>query len=184
MADVLFISQEFLRTNSIINDNTDWELIQPTIISCQDIYLEQILGTVLFEDLKTKIAADATLSTHSNDLILVRDYIAKVLLWYVQMQSMPTFKYRFMNKGIMVRSGNDSQPIPLDELKQEMDRLRIIAEAYAERLTKYLTHHVDLYPKYREYLLEGKLPLNSNYTTGIDLEDYRYTVPHSNDSDI
>ena len=56
--DALFISQQYLKDKSLINDNTDWELLQPSIIMIQDLYLQQVLGTPLFEDLQDKITAN------------------------------------------------------------------------------------------------------------------------------
>jgi hypothetical protein len=66
--DALFISQQYLKDKSLINDNTDWELLQPSIIMIQDLYLQQVLGTPLFEDLQDKIT-DNTLSVDETNLI-------------------------------------------------------------------------------------------------------------------
>jgi hypothetical protein len=178
MVDVLFISQQYLREKSIINDNTDWELLQPTIIGVQDIYLEQILGTIFYEDLKNKIDS-STLSTDETNLI--KNYIQPILLWYVQMEAMPIFKYRFVNKGVMVKQSENSQPISEQELDKQMDRFRIKAEVYAQRLTRYLMYNSNVFPKYKEYQLEGKFPNANNFTTGIDLGDFR-PIKYTNDS--
>lgn len=183
--DALFVTEEYLQQNSIINDNADWKLIQPTIIGVQDIYIEQILGTQLYEDLKTKIDADPTLAGNPTDLALIKNYIQPVILWYVQMEAMPIFKYRFMNKGVMVKQSENSQPISESELNQQMDRFRIKAEVYAERLRKYLVYHAGDFPKYYEFLSEGKRPVRSAYSTGIDLgdEDLIYRKPQRNHND-
>jgi hypothetical protein len=53
--DALFLSQQYLKDKSLINDNTDWELLQPSLIMLQDLKLQQILGTPLFEDRKSVV---------------------------------------------------------------------------------------------------------------------------------
>lgn len=131
--DVLFISQDYLKDNSVINDNADFELIRPTIIMCQDIYLQQAVGTPLYDDLKLAIvnynASPSTpITTAYSNLITYK--IQKMLLWYVQMEALPLLKFRFENKGIMVKSSDNSQAIDTNDLKYLMDRCRIKAEHY------------------------------------------------------
>ncbi len=172
--DVLFITQEYLKENSVINDNADFELIKPTIIMCQDVYLQQSLGTALYEDLKLAVinyngSPSITIPTNYSNLITFK--IQKMLLWYVQMESLPLLKFRFENKGIMVKSSENSTPIDTNDLKFMMDRARIKAEHYSELLTKFLIDNNNLYPKYNEISCNGLNPTDSAYTTGIYLPD-------------
>lgn len=172
--DVLFISQDYLKDNSVINDNADFELIRPTIIMCQDIYLQQAVGTPLYEDLKLAIvnynASPSTpITTAYSNLITYK--IQKMLLWYVQMEALPLLKFRFENKGIMVKNSDNSQPIDTNDLKYLMDRCRIKAEHYSELLIKYLIDNSSTYPKYLECSCDGLNGTDSAYTTGIYLPD-------------
>lgn len=172
--DVLFISQDYLKDNSVINDNADFDLIRPTIIMCQDVYLQQAIGTPLYEDLKQAIidyngSPSVPIPTNYSNLINYK--IQKMLLWYVQMEALPLLKFRFENKGIMVKSSDNSQPIDTGDLKFLMDRARIKAEHYSELLIKYLIDNSSSYPKYNEISCDGLNGTDSAYTTGIYLPD-------------
>ena len=57
MADVLFISENYLKQNSVINDNVDMKILTPTIIWVQDNYIQKILGQDLFEEMQSQITA-------------------------------------------------------------------------------------------------------------------------------
>lgn len=172
--DVLFIDQQYLEDNSTIDYNIDYKIIRPIIIMCQDVYLQQAIGTPLYEDLKQAIidynASPSTpIPTNYRNLIIYK--IQKMLLWYVQMEAIPHLKFRFENKGIMVKSSENSQPIDTPDLKYLQDEYRIKAEHYSELLIKYLIDKSSTYPKYLECSCDGLNGTDSAYTTGIYLQD-------------
>ena len=172
MADVFFISKAYLEEMSVINENADWKILKPTIIMVQDIYLQKILGTPLYNDLKTKLIADITLATYPNEKALIDNYISKALVWYIKMEATMEFKFRYMNKGVMVKNSDNSQPADTNDLKYLMDKWRVNAEMYAQLLTDYLTMNTNTFPKYLEVDDSGMVAKNKNYTSGIYLSDY------------
>jgi len=169
MDEYLFISQDYLIENSIINSNVDYKNLRSTIIMVQDIYLQQILGTVMYEDLCAKGLASPR-GFNSDEITLIKKYIQKTLMWYVLMESTPEFKFKYMNKGVMVKSSENSQAADTSDIFKLMDMWRIKAEQYAELLTKYLTNNTDLFPTYLDYTCEGLNASTTNYSTGIDLD--------------
>jgi len=166
--DALFISQQYLKDKSLINDNTDWELLQPSIIMLQDLKLQQVLGTPLFDDLQSKINAG---TLNSNETNLITKYIQKMLHWYIVMEATTILKYRYSNKGVVVKSSENSQPISESEMKTLKDDWRAVAEEYAELLTKYLVKNEGLFPLYNTYNSEGMYRSRTNLSTGIFLND-------------
>ena len=177
--DALFISQQYLKDKSLINDNTDWELLQPSIIMIQDLYLQQVLGTPLFEDLQDKITAN-TLSV--NETTLIKKYIQKMLHWYILMEATTILKYRYTNKGVVIKSSDNSQPISESEMKVVKDEWRSVAEQYAELLTKYLIKYSSTFPLYNTYNSEGMNRSLTNLSTGIFIND-DYIIRKVNPSD-
>jgi hypothetical protein len=170
MAQVDFININTLKENSLIDDNVDAKLLTPTLRVVQDIYLQKILGTPLYEDFKTKITADETLAAYPNHLALMRDYIKNVLIYYVCMHSLHAIRYRMMNKGVMVKNSDNSNPADSLEVKVIKDEFRMFAESYAELLTKYLKENTDTFPLYDDLTETGMNAATTNYTTGIDLD--------------
>lgn len=169
MADVYFIDISVLKEDSLIDPNVDNKLLLPILVVVQDVYLQAILGTPLFEDLQDKIETDPTLAGNANELLLMRKYIKKVLMYYVCMHAPMALKYRMMNKGVMIKSSENSQAAEAIELKVVKDEFKYIAETYAELLTKYLNENKTLFPLYGQQTDTGMNAAATNYTTGIDL---------------
>jgi hypothetical protein len=167
MADVFFISETKLKELSGVDDNMDFKRLKPTIIAVQDIYIQKILGTNLYNDLKTKLTADVTLATNPNEKLLLDEYIAKVVVWYVKMESSLDIQFQYTNKAVMTKSGENAQPVQTSDLKYIMNQWRMNAERYSQLLTDYLIINEALFPKYTEASLAGMNPIQRNYTNGI-----------------
>jgi hypothetical protein len=187
MADVLFISETYFKRLAGVDGNVDWKKLESTVIAVQDIYIEQILGTPLYNDLKTKITADPTMSTYPNEKDLIDEYIAKALAWYIKMEASLDFKFAYQNKGIMVKSSDNSSAADTSDIKYLKDNWRKNAETYSERLTKHLLLNTTTFPKYAERTLDGVNPNVRNFTVPCALRNYSYKsdcgLKSPNDSD-
>ena len=72
MTSTFIISEAKLREFTDINDNLDTAFLKNAVREAQDIYLQRIIGTVLYE----KILSDIDASTLSGEyLTLVESYI-------------------------------------------------------------------------------------------------------------
>jgi hypothetical protein len=172
MSDIIFIQENYLKEVAAINDNVDFKMLKPTIIMCQDIYLQQVLGTPLFEDLKTKITANPSLSSYANEKLLIDKYISKYLAWVIKMEATLEFKFKYSNIGVVVKSGENNASAETSDLKMLMDGCRIKSEKYSELLTDYLKNNTTLFPKYYEYSITGLKPTNNNFFKGLMIRGY------------
>lgn len=167
--DALWISETYLKDNSIINNNTDFQTLQPVIILCQDQYIHPILGTALFDSIADQITSN-TVSASNQTLLNL--YIRKTLLWYILHECPPVFKYRFMNKGVMVKNSENSQPADLQEIQFLMNNFKQKAEWYAERITKFLIDNESTYPLFRSNSdIDQIQPNKTNFTSSLYLGD-------------
>ena len=169
MSNFLTITERYLKDNSIINENSDLKILQPIILMVQDVYLHRILGTDLFNDIKAEIIAE---SVSADNQTLLDNYILPLMLWYTLSESTPAFKYRYMNKGVMVKTSENSSAADLEEIKWLMDKWKNTAEDYAQRCTKYLKAHTTTYPLFLSNSdCDDIKPNKNNYTTSIYLGD-------------
>lgn len=171
MDDVYLVKPDYLMKLGGINKNVDMELVLPAIIAVQDIYIQQILGTPLYNDLKTKIIADESLASNPNEKALLKDYIAKALVWYLKMEISSDLSVRYMNKGVVSVQSEGSQQVDSAVLKTSIDSNRSKAERYSQLLTEYLVANSVTFPKYYEGSTTGMIPVVKNYTNGIYLRD-------------
>lgn len=172
MADVFFISESYFKEMSGVNDNVDFKLIRRSIITAQDFYIQKILGTPLFNDLKTKLTADNTLASYPNEKDLLDNYIAKTLVCYVKIGVGIATQYQYMNKAVITKNLENGTAITTQDLKYLNQELKNEAELYAQLLTRHLKLNIGLFPKYAELTLDGMNPTQRNFTNGIYMKNY------------
>ena len=168
MANVLFISEAFVKDNTLLHENIDFKFIRPVIMLSQDIHLQPKLGTTMFNELKTQIIG-GTLTTANTTLL--NDYIQPMLLYWVQAEAPAAISYKFLNKGLMQQSSENSSTSSLDEINFISQKYKDKAEWYTERLVNFLLENDADYPAYRnpESGLDAIQPDTRTFTTGMFL---------------
>lgn len=151
--EILDIS--YVKEKSILNNNIDWNILKPIIIKIQDLKLKPLLGTDLYNQILIQVIPADPLADPltypaltANNKILVDNYILPFLHWYLVAQCCVPLLFKFMNKGIMTRSSENSQPISLDELKFIESRYTLDAQEYGEAMVLYLKANTTLYAAY------------------------------------
>ena len=162
---VLFLSVDYLRDNTVINGNVDSELLEPFILLAQNVHVETIVGTKLYNDIIAKIEAD-TLT--GNNKTLVDDYLQPALVQWSLYESLPFINYRLTNKAISTKSSDNSEAVELDELHYLRTNVRDVAEYMSERATKFLRANKTLYPLFSLNVDCDEIkPNKTNYFSGI-----------------
>lgn len=167
MAQSLFISEDYVKSNSRIDENVDIKLIEPTIAEMQDVYLLQYLGSSLFNDLDTKIA---TSTTNAAEDTLIKDLIAPMLLKFVTMELTNVLLFRYSNKNVSTKSSDNAQPINDNNYTKLISYQKDRAEYYGQRLIDYLCGNASTYPAYCSTSNSWDVqPLSNSYTCGFYL---------------
>lgn len=165
---VLFLSVEYLRDNTVINGNVDSEILEPFILLAQNVHIETIVGTKLYNNIIEEIIAD-TLSADNQTLL--DDYLQPALLQWSLYESLPFINYKLTNKAISTKNSDNSDAVELDELHYLRTTVRDVAEYMSERATKFLKTNESTYPL---YLLNSECdeirPNKTNYFSGIVLD--------------
>ena len=127
---MFFISESYFKEMSGVMIMSILTFIRRSIITAQDFYIQKILGTPLFNDLKTKLTADNTLASYPNEKDLLDNYIAKTLVCYVKIGVGIATQYQYMNKAVITKNLENGSAITTQDLKylnQELKkRSRII----------------------------------------------------------
>jgi hypothetical protein len=143
----LFISPEDLVKRTAINGNVDRDQMIQFIKIAQDIHVQAILGTALYNRLKTDVL-NSTLA--GNYQTLLEDYVQDVLVHYSMTEILPFLAYKVSNGGVFKKQSENSEGIEKSELEYLIQRERDIAEHYGRRLVSYLTFYGSLTPEYYE----------------------------------
>ena len=164
---VLFLSVDYLRDNTVINGNVDSELLEPFILLSQNIHVETIVGTKLYNSIITSIEADTLAGDNKT---LIDNYIQPALIQWALYEALPFINYKLTNKSIATKSSDNSEAVELDELHYLRTNVRDNAETMSERATKFLKNNTDIYPLFLDNIECDEIkPNKTNYFSGIIL---------------
>ena len=163
---VLFLSVDYLRDNTVINGDVDSTLLEPFILLAQNVHVETITGTSLYNELIAEIVAD-TLT--ADNKILIDDYIQPALTQWSLYEALPFVNYKLTNKAISTKNSDNSDPVELNELHYLREAVRNVAEYMSERATLYLKANPNKYPLHLNYGTDCDdiRPNKTNYFSGI-----------------
>ena len=145
MTTTFIISEAKLRQFTDINDNLDTALIKNAVREAQDISLQRIIGTKLYN----KILSDIDASTLTgNYKTLVDDYIQDFLLYAAYYEALEAIYIRPRNNGLLTPTGGENS-IEVDRTRFNMKRQSVEnkMEYYAERLANYINEEQALFPE-------------------------------------
>ena len=170
--NILFISVETIKERTGLHSNTDEKLINPEILTSQDMYILPALGTALYERLQTGIQNN---NLTANETALLDTYITPTLVYYVMSELPMGLSYQFYNKGMIRKSGEGQENPSAAEMIDVADRYKSRAEFYKQRLVKYLLEKSgqNLFPEYNNpgSTYDTIVPERQAYTTTIWLGD-------------
>jgi hypothetical protein len=170
--NILFISVDTIKERTGLHFNTDEKLVNPEILTAQDMYILPALGTALYNRLQDGIAANNLTQVESN---LLDTYIAPTLVYYVMSELPMGLSYQFYNKGLIRKSGEGQENPSAAELIDVADRYKVRAEFYKQRLVKYLLDRSGFgtFPEYNNpgTAYDTIIPERQAYTTSIWLGD-------------
>jgi hypothetical protein len=168
MADILFISQSFLKENTQVSDNVDVKYIRESILWSQDSQIQPILGTTLYNRLKDDIQNSTLAGVYQT---LVDDYIQVCLKHYVTAECLQMAHYKITNKGLQIQDSEQSQPASSTRLDKLVEKEQNKGDWYRQRLIDYLCEYTSNYPEYEnpDSGVDTIQPTRDNYRTTIYL---------------
>ena len=145
MATALFINRTDLVKNSIIDGNVDTDKFIQFIKVAQQIDIQNLLGTDLYNKISTDIIAG---NLSGNYLTLVNSYVQPCLIWFAQMNYIPFAAYQIKNGGVFKHSSETAQNVDKNEVDYLVAKAREYANYYSTRLVDYLCFNDNLFPEY------------------------------------
>ena len=172
MATVYFITETYVKEQSIINENVETNIINRSIIDAQTIHLQNILGSNLYQKLQDLVSSgDIEDSENAAYKSLLDDYIVQTLVQWTMVEALPYIRYKVMNKSVSGQGSDNSNPVDSADLKFFQQSLRDKAEFYSQRLSDHIVCNVTDYPEYTTGTSEDMAPDTENYFSGMELDD-------------
>lgn len=167
MNNILLISEKTLKSQSYINNNVDSCYILPAIQTAQDIGLQQLIGTMLYDKLTSDIANDRLDDNYKK---LLDDYITPYLIYKVLANIQVPLAFKNRNAGVVKTSDDNITVVDMDDAKVMSSYYDKTASFYGIRLTNFLCANNNIYPEYRSVSSIADLRADRDaYNTGIFL---------------
>jgi hypothetical protein len=147
----LLIEIQRLKQYSVVNNNLDAKLIEPTIVMCQDLHLQSILGTDLYEEICNQIT---TATVTALNQTLLNDYIEPYLTNLVISEGLIDWHIKITNTDVINAATLNATSENPSGVFSIQNKYRSIADNYANTLYLYLISNTANYPLYLNGNLE------------------------------
>ena len=151
----LFISHKDLVRHTPISGNLDFDRVQHYVEISQDIHIQGLLGTNLYDKLQNDILTNTLTADYE---LLLKEYIKPTLAQYALLEFLPFAPYSVNNKGIFKASSENAALPNKEELLVMVEATRDIAQHYATRLVDKLVNYPTTYPEYLTNTLDQMNP--------------------------
>lgn len=145
MAEVLFVSPNYLKKVTQLNGSVDENYISQAVIIAQDKHLQTYLGSDLYDALKARVTAGTVTGLYAT---LMDAYVRKATAWWTMVELLPTLNVKIENGGLMIYTGDNKSAISTSDLHREIERCRANAHFYTAQMYKYLCHNTAGIPEY------------------------------------
>lgn len=175
---ILLISEDYVKSNSTLDNNTAGKYILSAIRSAQDTSLFSVIGECLLSSVQQKVLDGSITSEENfNYKYLLDNYIQDFLCMQVLSDIIVPVTYKLSNFGVMNSDDEKATVVDNKEINLVRDYYQFKADEYKRRLQEYLRKNKELFPE-----LEGdctcETNLYSSNSSGIWLGGARGKIVH------
>lgn len=148
MTNILLISEDYVKSNSNIDDNLWGKFLLPAIREAQEIGLQGIIGGNLYECILGMVADGGIGMDENFDYKYLLDkHIQPYLLYRVMADVIPLIGTKISNLGLLRTDDEKSVNITKQERDSLIKYYEQRADFYCKRMQEYLSKNSMLYPE-------------------------------------
>ncbi len=174
---ILLVSEQRMKEWTSLDNNIRIDVLTPSILNAQSVYIQDTLGSPFYNRLLNGVR-DNDLTTDEETFL--RDLVGPALMQYALYLIMPNLKYKFVEKGIVSGSSEETQATTLEELQYLRQTAIELAQFYDQRIKEYLQDYPNMFPVYRTWNNIGMQPNKEPaYFSGLqtDIPTNPYDIP-------
>ena len=142
MLKVLLCSEDYIKSNSALNDNLFGKYLTPSIMEAQEINLQLYLGECLYKTILNMVADNSiTAETNESYKALLDDYIQPYLLYQVQANIIPTINVKLGNIGSVVSNDEHIATLSQGNIDLVQSDFQHKADFYAQDMLNFILNH-------------------------------------------
>lgn len=148
MADIylnpILIDFEYFSAYSPVPTNYNWDDIRPFVNIAEEVWLVDILGRKLYNELLEQVQENNLSGENSTLLLKIYPYLSMAIVY----ESIPFLAYNINEKGITKGKSENSEPVTNTEIINIQNHLRTQLEVLKKMLKSFLNEHSECYPLY------------------------------------
>lgn len=182
MTNILLVSEDYVKSNSNIDDNLWSKMLVPAIREAQEMGLQPIIGTSLYKKILDVVETGSVKETANSAYKNLLDvYVQPFLLYQVMVNVIPVIGTKLSNMGVMQSDDEKSHNVSKNERDNLMTYYQYRADFYTQRMQDYLTKHRAEYPELDDNdIANMSANLNSSHSCNIWLGGARGYVYNDN----
>lgn len=148
MNKILLVSEAYIKSNSGLDDNVFGKFLLPAIREAQDINLQSIIGTALFNKICAMVG-DGTIKNEENwdYKYLLDNHIQPYLLYMTLCNILPLIGSKIANIGTVYTNDEHVQNLSKNERDNLADYYEQRSTFYARKMQNYLSKNSIIYPE-------------------------------------
>lgn len=158
--NTLLISPSELKSESLINSNTDDKPLSNIVTTIQEIYLVKITGTALMRKLQELVYNEAkgfsdSITQEGNEQYfeLLSNYVKPFIKYHALKSFVVENSFKFRNAGVVRVSDTNMNYSSVDDIKFLQQHFNTYIAEYEDRLSKYLCANKSNFPE-----LQAEIP--------------------------
>ena len=190
--NTLLISPSELKSESLINSNTDDKPLSNIVTTIQEIYLVKITGTPLLRKLQELVYNEAkglpdSITQEGNEQYfdLLENYVKPYLRYHALKSFVVENSFKFRNAGVVRVSDTNMNYSSVDDIKFLQQHFSTYIAEYEDRLSKYLCSNKSNFPELQaeipSYADEPTIGKDFSNTGGLWLGPRRKNNSNCND---
>lgn len=140
------INEEYLAAYSPLPINFSFEEIRPFITIAESLWIVDILGKKLYNQLLEQVENNEVTPENSSLLLKIYPYLAVATTY----EALPFIAYHMSDKGITKGKSDNSESINGTELSNIQNHMRAELDVLKKQLINFLREHKDCYPLYAD----------------------------------
>ena len=165
--DVLFVTKNDIVRFTALNGNVDVDKYLQFVKVAQDLNIQSLLGTKLFEKIKNDIIAGTLADPY---LSLLNDKIKPMVIHYAMVDicraPAGALQISIGNKGIFKHTSETGQVVDKAEVDLLVEKSRSLAEHYAQRFIDFMNYNQVDFPEYYTNTNDDIYPTRNNGFNG------------------
>lgn len=162
MAESLFITTTDVKKLTVLDGNLDNDKFIQFLWIAQEIHIQNILGSDLYEKLQSDIAGSTLTGDYQT---LVETYIKPALVHLAVYEYLPFAPFNVSNKGVFKHTSEAAVVADRDDIEDMRNAAKNHGDYYTLRLKNWLRANENSFPEYNTNT-DGDVYPDSNPMTG------------------